>query len=112
MGDKLTAELLFTHYFQAIYPPDVRFDLQKVRNEDANPGGNPQILQQIEEIADTFAHLAPKALDAPDLELDRSDASVHRLGARITQEKRDAWLLQKSPQEPPFLVQFVTHGAL
>jgi len=112
MSEQLTAELLFAHHFQAIYPPDVRNDLQKARNEDANPGGNPHILQQIEEIADTFSHLAPKALQSPDLVLDRSDASVHRLGALITQEKRDAWLVRKSPQEPPFLVQFVTHGAI
>ena len=112
MGDQLTAELLFTKYFQAHYPADVRFDLQKARNEDANPGNNPHILQQIDEIADTFAHLAPKALGAPDLVLDRSDASVHRLGARINREKRDGWLEQKSAKEPAFVVQFVTHGAL
>ncbi|HRI70862.1 MAG TPA: hypothetical protein PK156_41800 [Polyangium sp.] len=112
MGDQLTAELLFTKYFQAHYPPDIRFDLQKARTEDANPGSNPHIFQQIDEIADTFAHLAPQALDAPDLVLDRSDASVHRLGARITREKRDGWLGQKSSKDPSFLVQFVTHGAL
>jgi hypothetical protein len=112
MGDILTAELLFAHYFQSIYPPDVRIDLHKARTEDANPAGNPHILQQIEEIANTFAFLAPKALAAPDLVLDRSDASVHHLGARITKEKRDEWLVRKSPEEPPFLVQFVTHGAI
>jgi hypothetical protein len=112
MSDKLTAELLFTQHFQAHYPPDVRFDLQKARNEDANPAGNPSILAAIDEIAETFAQLAPKALDAPDLVLDRSDASVHKLGARITKEKRDAWVGKTSGKEPPFLVQFVTHGAL
>lgn len=112
MGDKLTAERLFTQVFQPHYPPDVRFDLEKVRNEDANPGNNPHILQKLDEIADVFAHLAPKALDANDLVLDRSDASVHLLGAKITKEKRDSWLEKPSPNEPPFLLQFVTHGAI
>lgn len=112
MSDKLTAERLFTQYFQPYYPKDVRFDLQHARNEDANPGNNPQISSQIDEIAETFAHLAPKALETPDLKLDYSDASVHRLGARLSREKRDAWIEQKSPGQPPFLVQFVTHGAL
>ena len=112
MGDNLTAELLFTRYFQPHYPKDVRFDLEKARTEDANPAGNPHILEKLDEFADVFAHLAPKVLDAPGLVLDRSDASVHRLGALITKEKRDAWLEKKAPQEPPFLVQFVTHGAM
>lgn len=112
MGEKLTAELLFTQYFQAHYPPDVRFDLQKARNEDANPAGNPSIFAALDDIADTFAHLAPKALEAPDLVLDRSDASVHKLGALLTKEKRDEWLGKKPGKEPPFLVQFVTHGAI
>ncbi|HMY15103.1 MAG TPA: hypothetical protein PKA58_02180 [Polyangium sp.] len=112
MSENLTAERLFTQYFQPYYPKDVRFDLQKARNEDANPAENPHILRQIDEIADTFAKLAPKALETPDLNLDFSDASVHRLGARLSKEKRDAWIEKKSSGQPPFLVQFVTHGAL
>ncbi|TKD09718.1 hypothetical protein [Polyangium fumosum] len=111
-AEKRTAELLFARFFQPYYPKDVRFDLTKARTEDANPAGNATIVGQIEAIAETFAHLAPKALGAPDLVLDYSDASVHRLGAKLSREKRDAWLEPQAKGEPPFLVQFVTHGAL
>jgi len=112
MADKLTAELLFERFFRPYYPKDVLFDLAKARSEDANPAKNPTIFTQIDEIADTFAKLAPEALDAKDLALDYSDASVHRLGAKITRDKRDAWLAKGPGGGPPFVVQFVTHGAL
>jgi len=112
MAEKLTPELLFARFFQPHYPPDVRFDLAKARSEDANSAHNPSIFAQIDEIAATFAKLAPEALEAPELELDYSDASVHRLGAKLSRAKRDAWLEVKERGRPPFLVQFVTHGAL
>jgi hypothetical protein len=112
MAEKLTPELVFARFFQPYYPADVRADLQKARTTDANPGQNPSILAQIDEIARTFARLAPVALDAPDLDLDFSDASVHRLGAKVGRDKRDAWLVPRAKGEPPFVVQFVTHGAL
>lgn len=112
-GLKLTAELLFDRFFLPYYPKDARLDLAKARAVDANPAQNPGILAQIDAIAETFARLAPSAFGAPDLVLDYSDASVHRLGALVTRERRDAWIATKaSAEEPPLVVQVVTHGAL
>src|SRR5690606_3193001 len=75
--------------------------------------GNPRIFAQLEAIADTFAKLAPEALGDPELELDRSDASVHRLAALLTRERRDALLTPvTAPGEVPPLVHLVTHGAV
>jgi hypothetical protein len=112
MTEKLTAERIFDRFFLPYYPPEARKSLAKAREMDANPGKNPAIFAQMDAIADTFAHLGPEALSNKDLKLDYSDASVHRLGALITREKRDGWLDAKTKSEPPFLVQFVTHGAL
>lgn len=111
-GERLTAESLFERYFAQAYPPDVREDLAAARAADANPAKNPSILAQLAEGAEIFAKLAPQALGAPDLDLDFTDASVHRLGARITREKRDGWLAGSAPGEPAMVVTFVTHGAL
>lgn len=108
-----TAESLFEQYFAPFYPPDVTADLARARATDANPGKNPSIVGQLGEGAAIFAKLAPEALGAPDLELDFSDASVQRLGARLTREARDRLLLPGArPGEPPMLVTMVTHGAL
>jgi hypothetical protein len=108
----LSAARLFDTCFRSLYPPDALADLAKARATDANPAKNPSVLASIEQIADVFARLAPSALDAPDLVLDRSDASVHRLGARVTRARRDAWLAPSGPGEPAFLATFATHGAL
>src|SRR5262249_37682773 len=59
-----------------------------------------------DEAAAIFARLAPSALGAPELALDFTDASVHRLSPLLTRERRDAWL----SGEPPLLVTLVTHG--
>lgn len=106
---RLTAELLFERWFLPLYPPDARADLARARATDANPAGNPSILAQIDETAAVFARLAPAALGAPELALDFTDASVHRLAPLVTRERRDAWL---SPGEPPMVVTLATHGAL
>lgn len=101
---ELTAEQLFLRHFRALYPEDA--DLRRLRTTDANPANNPHIVAQLEGIADTFAAMAPTVLDAPDLALDRSDASVHRLAARLTRERRDRLLASGD------LVHLVTHGAV
>jgi len=114
-GALLTAEALFEGYFAPFYPPEALSDLAAARATDANPAKNPSILGQIEHGAEVFARLAPEALQASDLDLDFSDASVHRLSARLTRERRDAWLGSKPPSrgsEPPMIVTFVTHGVL
>ena len=109
--DSLSAERMFERYFLPLYPPDARADLARARAVDANPAGNPAILAQIDEAAAIFARLAPGALGAPDLALDYSDASIHRLAPLLTRERRDAWLSPPSPGQAPLLVTLVTHGA-
>lgn len=109
--EALTAAALFERWFAPLYPPDALADLAKARATDANPGGNPAILAQLDEAAEIFARLAPAALGAPELELDFSDASVHRLGAALTRERRDRCLAGAAPGQPPALVQLVIHGA-
>jgi hypothetical protein len=106
----LTAERLFERFFAPHYPRGA--DLAALRATDANPAKNPAIFAQLDALAETFARLAPEALGAPDLALDFTDASVHRLARRLTRERRDAWLAPEAPGEPPPLVRLVTHGAL
>jgi hypothetical protein len=108
----LTAERLFERFFLPHYPDDARADLARARATDANPAGNPGILAGIDEAAAIFARLAPGALGAPDLQLDFTDASVHRLSVLLTRPLRDAWLAPGAGGEPPLVVQLVTHGAL
>lgn len=121
-AEPLTAAKLFERFFAPAYPEDALADLERARATDANPAGNPSILAQIDHAAEVFARLAPMAFGAPDLALDYSDASVHRLGAALTRERRDRWIEEASPQGgtgggPPgrpasMLVTIVTHGAL
>lgn len=108
---RLDAERLFREQFLPLYPPGS--DLGVIRRTDANPAGNPAILSAIEETAELFATLAPDALGAPDLELDFTDASVHRLAAHLTSEARDRLFERRAaPGEPPLFVHFVIHGVL
>lgn len=109
----LDAEQLFRRFFLPLYPPEVRADLRRVRDVDANPGGSRAILDQLDGIATTFAKLAPVALDAPGLELDFTDASVHRLSAALTRAACDRLVkpVRATGEVPPF-VQLVTHGAV
>jgi hypothetical protein len=112
-SESLSAERIFDLHFAKLYPPDVLAHLARVRATDANPAANPSIRAQIDETAARFARLAPAALDASELVLDFSDASVHRLGARLTREVRDRWFERTATaDEPPVGVQVVIHGAL
>lgn len=108
----LTAERLFDRFFLPLYPRRASADLSRARSTDANPAKNPAIFGKLDEIARVFAELAPRALGASDLALDFSDASVHRLSARLTRDRRDAWIAMRSDGEPPMLVTMITHGAL
>jgi hypothetical protein len=110
--DLLTAERLFERYFWALYPYDAREDLARARGEDANPAGNPNILRSLEEVADVFVRLAPDAFCKSDLDLDGSDASVHRLSAALTRPLRDGWASTKGPDGAPLLAHVVVHGAI
>ena len=76
-----TAESLFRQYFFPLYPPG---DLERSRAEDANPARNPAIYAQLEDIAQVFAKNAPAALG---LDLDFSDASVHRLSKALADNR-------------------------
>jgi hypothetical protein len=107
----LTAQTLFERYFSPLYPEDCRADLDKARATDANPAKNPAIFGQLDEIAEVFAKLAPSAFAAPDLSLDFTDASVHRLGLLLTREVRERWLAEPGGG-PPLLAQVVIHGAV
>src|SRR5579859_4131201 len=111
-----TATSIFEAYFRPLYPPDQRDDpraIEAARAIDANPGGNPRFLLELDHVAAVFAGLAPQALGKPDLELDFSDASVHRLGAAIDRATRDAWIAASTPGDPQApLVNVVVHGAV
>jgi hypothetical protein len=108
---KLDAERLFREHFSPLYPPGASLD--QIRKTDANPAKNPEIFKALEETAELFARLTPEALDAPDLALDFTDASVHRLSALLTAETRDKLFSQRSkPGEPPLFIHFVIHGVL
>lgn len=89
----ITVDQIFREGFLPLYPEDARADLARARATDANPAGNPHIVEHLDEAARIFAKLAPAALGR-DLELDRSDASVHRLGEALTREVRDRWLAE------------------
>jgi hypothetical protein len=106
----LSAEQLFERWFLPLYPDDARADLARARRTDANPGGNPSILAQVDEAAAIFARLAPPALGMADLVLDFTDASIHRLSPLLTRERRDAWLAPPRGEDLPLLVTLVTHG--
>ncbi len=101
----LTAEALFRDVFLPNYPEDATSDLGRARSTDANPAKNPSIYAQLDDVAETFVKVAPTAMGLPDLGLDFSDASVHRLSAALTKERRDALLAKDE------LFNVVVHGA-
>jgi hypothetical protein len=106
----VTAESLFRDYFWPLYPEGAR-DLSAARRVDANPGNNPAILQHLEEAATVFERIAPRLL-GEDIQLDRTDASVHRLGHAITPSRRDAWAARGAAGSAESeLFNVVVHGA-
>jgi hypothetical protein len=101
---------LFTSHFLPLYPHEARADLERARSTDANPGRNPRILAHIDEAAAVFAGLAP-GLCGVKLDLDFTDASVHRLSAALTPERCDAWAALGSPGTAEnTLFNVVVHG--
>jgi hypothetical protein len=108
----LTAERLFEQVFWPLYPEDVRADLTRARTTDANPAGNPRLLESFDEIARTFVRMAPSVFSGDELALDQSDASVHRLSAALTRPRRDAWMRERGPDGAPLLAHVVVHGAI
>jgi hypothetical protein len=109
-----TALTLFREIFLPLYPEDARADLARARSEDANPAGNPNVLAHLDDAARVFVEMAPTALGVPasELGLDFSDASVHRLGAALTPERRDRLVAQGTKGTPDnVFFNFVVHGA-
>jgi hypothetical protein len=94
----LNVEEIFSRYYLPLYPPDARSgaDLARARATDANPGGNRFIVAHLDDAANVFVASA-RDLFGADLALDRTDASVHRLSAALTPERRDAWAARGAP---------------
>lgn len=110
----VTVETLFRELFLPLYPADATSDLARARSEDANPANNPNVLAHLDDAARVFAEMAPAALGVPAsaLDLDLSDASVHRLSAAITAERRDRMRDQGARGTADnVLFNFVVHGA-
>jgi hypothetical protein len=104
-------EQLFTRFFLPLYPPDAAANLARARAADVNPAGNPAVLSHLDDAARRFADNG-RALFGRDLGLDRSDASVHRLAAALTRERRDAWAADGAPgSAQSTLFNAVVHGA-
>jgi hypothetical protein len=116
--EPLTADALFERHFLGLYRADGHADasLDAVRARPSNPAANPGLVQPFEEAALAFARLAPLALARADLDLDFTDASVHRLGAALASTEgralRDAWLAEATakPGEASTLQTMVIHG--
>ena len=107
----MDAEELFVRWFLPLYPPDARENLARARAADANPGGNPAFVAHLGEAGARFVANAP-VLFGVDLGLDGSDASVHRLSAALTRERRDTWAAAGPPGSPEnLLFNAVVHGS-
>jgi hypothetical protein len=104
--ERLTAEAIFVARFLPLYPPG---DLATLRATDANPANNGAILAHLDEAASVLVAQAPRSFGAA-LDLDYSDASVHRLSAALTRERRDAWMRTGDVAENE-LFNVVVHGA-
>jgi len=86
VASKRTPESLFRDVFLPLYPEDVKRDLGRARETDANPAKNPHLYARLDETAAVFVAMAGAALGR-DPALDFSDASVHRLSAALDREK-------------------------
>jgi hypothetical protein len=115
VDSRVSPEDLFNRYFLPLYPPDSRADLARARTVDANPGRNSAIVAHLEEAATRFIANAAALFGkdvAAGLELDRTDASIHRLSAAITAERRDAWAAKGAAGSAEnALINVVVHGA-
>ncbi|MEO8878185.1 MAG: hypothetical protein ABI461_21510 [Polyangiaceae bacterium] len=110
----LDAQAIFVGYFLPLYPPDAFADLASARATDANPAKNKAIFDHIQDAANIFAARAPALFGAggAKLDLDFSDASVHRLSAAITKALRDRWRDTGKPGTADSeLFNVVVHGA-
>lgn len=111
----MDADTLFRRFFLPLYPEGARSDLAAIRTVDANSAKNPAIYAHLGDAASRFAVLFPKLVGegaAALGELDFSDASVHRLSAAITAERRDAWASEGAPgTAESTLFNVVVHGA-
>jgi hypothetical protein len=110
----LTPEELLVRYFLPLYPPDSRADLARARATDANPARNPALFGHLDEAAERFVQNARSLFDVAhtSLRLDRTDASVHRLSAALTAERRDRWASRGAAGGPDNeLFNVVVHGA-
>lgn len=103
----ISAEDLFRDHFLPQYPEDAKGDLGRARTTDANPANNPTVLAHLGEAAAVFVALAPTALGITEgeLELDFTDASVHRLSNALTPARRERLVERKE------LFEFVVHGS-
>jgi hypothetical protein len=90
MNPLATAETLFRAYLLPLYPEAAARDLALARATDANPGHNPSFARHLDDASRVFAERAPSLLGKP-VALDYSDASVHRLSALVTRDRRDSW---------------------
>ncbi|HEY5145107.1 MAG TPA: hypothetical protein VII82_00005, partial [Polyangiaceae bacterium] len=110
----MTPEELLVRYFLPLYPPDSRADLARARATDANPARNPALFGHLDEAAERFVQNARSLFDVAhtSLRLDRTDASVHRLSAALTAERRDRWASRGAAGGPDNeLFNVVVHGA-
>ncbi len=106
-----SAESLFERLLAPLYPPELLADLDGTRARDINPASNPRFFAELADTARRFQQLAPMALGAPNLLLDGSDASMHRLGSALTLEARARCLRERAPDGLPLLVHVILHGA-
>jgi len=104
------AEELFRTYLLPLYPADAASDLAAARATDANPANNPTVLAHLEDAARTFVAMHARVFGR-DLGLDFTDASVHRLGAALARELRDALASRGAPGTPESeLFNVIVHG--
>jgi hypothetical protein len=106
-----TAATLFQRYFLPLYPADAAADLARARSTDANPARNPAVFAHLDDAAEIFRRKHGELFGA-DLGLDYGDASVHRLSAALTRERRDRWAASGAAGTPENeLFNVVVHGA-